>query len=58
MFKIKNENFTITELIHLRQFVNENITKYEKLKDSYTVKELKELKTKLTDMIFDIKNQK
>ena len=58
MFKMKNENFTITELIHLRQFVNENIAKYEKLKDSYTVKELKELKTKLTDMIFDIKNQK
>ena len=55
---MKNENFTITELIHLRQFVNENIAKYEKLKDSYTVKELKELKTKLTDMIFDIKKKK
>lgn len=55
---MENDNFTLTELIHLRQFVDENITKYKNMKDTYTVKELEELKTKITNMIFDIKNQK
>lgn len=46
-----SDKFTLSDLIYLRDCVNQTIPKYEKLKDKATVSDLKILQDKITTLI-------